>query len=98
MTESTRKIIEAAISGDTSISSDERRRIMQSLAPAVEMPVKLVTTRTVCEMLEISRRTLFSWVARGKLKAIRRSCRSIRYDLAAVKKLMVEGMTETEEK
>lgn len=97
MNESTRVIIETALRADSTVTSEDRRRISTALMPSSEAPIKLITTKMACNLLDCSRRTLYSWEQQGKIRAIRRSKRSIRFNLQDIKTLMLEGASEQKE-
>ena len=81
--DSTASIIKAALAVDTQATQEEKKQIMASLFPRQEAE-KMITTKEVCNMLGVSRRTLFNYVQEGKLKPVQYSPRKIRYRYAEV--------------
>lgn len=87
--ESTITIIKTALDVDATITKEEKERIIAALNPKERIAEKMITTRKVCEMLDVSRRTLWSYVQEGKLKPIKYSPRKIYYRYAEVCDFMV---------
>lgn len=67
---------------------EERRQVFATDAPAAD---KLLTSKAASSELDCCVATLFRYEAAGKLSAIRRSKRSIRWRLSEVSKLKTEG-------
>ena len=59
---------------------------------------KMLKMSEVTEILSVSRQTVQKWIRAGKIKQIRRSERSIRFDAAEVEALAFHGMPTTTEK
>jgi excisionase family DNA binding protein len=81
--DATVSIIKAALAVDTQATPEEKKQIMASLFPRQEAE-KMITTKEVCGILGISRRTLWNYVQEGKLKPVQYSPRKIRYRFAEV--------------
>ncbi len=90
ISESTRAVIETTIKHDDGMTEAERSKIRLLLAGKQDN--KMITSKQACEMLECSRRTLHNWEMAGKINAVRHSKRHVRYNLAEVEALMVNGM------
>ena len=67
---------------------DERRQVYATDAPATD---KLVTSAAASAELDCCVATLFRYEQAGKIHAIRRSKRSIRWRLSEIQKLKTEG-------
>ena len=67
---------------------DERRQVFATDTPAAE---KLLTSKAASSELDCCVATLFRYEAAGKLHAIRRSKRSIRWRLSEIQKLKANG-------
>ena len=79
MNENTLQVFNAILATDKSLNAEEKRRIMSAINPAETKRERLLTTKEVCELLGVTRRTLYNWEAMGRVKPIRQSLRSIRY-------------------
>ena len=88
--ENTRTMIETAIKIDGGMTDAERSKIRQLLDG--KQSIKMINGKEACKMLECSRRTLRNYEMQGKIKAVRHSKRSIRFNLADVESLMVNGI------
>ena len=69
-------------------TAEERRQALATDAPAAD---KLLTSKAASSELDCCVATLFRYEAAGKLHAIRRSKRSIRWRLSEVQKLKMVG-------
>lgn len=67
---------------------DERRQVFATDATATD---KLVPSKTAATELDCCVATLFRYEAAGKIYAVRRSKRSIRWRLSDIQKLKTEG-------
>ncbi len=81
--DSTISIIKAALNVDTQATPEEKKRIIASIDPKQEAE-RMITTKEVCNLLGITRRTLFNYVQAGKLTVIQYSPRKKRYRYAEV--------------
>lgn len=91
MLDTTKLIIESAVKGDSTLTAEDRSRIMKSLTSSAESKIQMITTREACTMLDCSRRTLYMWEKAGKIHAVRRTKRSLRYSYNDVLRLATEG-------
>lgn len=87
-----KKLIETTINLDDDVTEVEKQKIRQTLSNAELKPVKMITAKKACEMLDCTRRTLHNWERAGKIKASRQSKRHVRFNLADVEALMVNGL------
>lgn len=92
LSESTKRVIEAAIDGDASATTEERRRVRSVLEERVKRP--LITARKAAELLLVHPRTVQRYARDGKLQIIRFSRRRIRFDQEEVMRLANEGVQE----
>ena len=90
ISENTKAMIETVIKVDNGMTDAERSQIRKMLEG--KQSVKMINGKEACKMLECSRRTLRNWEIAGKIKAVRQSKRSIRFNLADVEALMVNGL------
>ena len=67
---------------------DERRQVFATDAPTAD---KLVTSKAAATELDCCTATLFRYEAAGKIHAVRRSKRSIRWRWSEIQKLKTEG-------
>ena len=81
ITNATETIIKTALAADQQATPEEKKQILASLTPKHE---KMLTTREVCDILGITRRTLFAYVKAGKLSAVQYSPRKLRYSQTEV--------------
>ena len=70
---------------------DERRQVFAALSANVPAHDNLITSKTAAAELDCCTTTLFRWEAAGKIQAIRRSKRSIRWRLSEIQKLKANG-------
>ena len=70
---------------------DERRQIFAAADATAPAADKLLTSKAASSELDCCVATLFRYEAAGKLHAIRRSKRSIRWRLSEIRKLKMEG-------
>ena len=49
---------------------------------------KIITTKKACEMLEISRFTLYKYVKEGKIKSLNFGERTVRYDMDDIQRFI----------
>lgn len=90
ISENTREAIKALIRVDGGMTDAERSKISQVLDG--KQTIKMINGKEACKMLECSRRTLRNYEMQGKIKAVRHSKRSIRFNLADVEALMINGL------
>ena len=81
--DSTISIIKAALDVDTQATQEEKKRIIASIDPKRETE-RMVTTKEVCSLLGVTRRTLFNYVQAGKLTVVQYSPRKKRYRYSEV--------------
>lgn len=82
--ESTITIIKTALDVDTAITKEEKERILAALNPQKRNMERMITTKEVCNLLGITRRTLFNYVQAGKLTVVQYSPRKKRYRYSEV--------------
>lgn len=87
----TKTIITAAIEADGAITPDEKEAFMRLLMGAPESVI-LVSPKEACEIIGISKGTLWSYVKDGKLHPIHRSKRLVRFNKTEVEKLAYRGI------
>lgn len=87
----TKTIITAALEADEAITPEEKTAFMRLLAGIPDGTI-LVSPKEACEILGISKGTLWSYVKQEKLHAIHRSKRVIRFNKAEVEKLAYKGI------
>jgi excisionase family DNA binding protein len=90
LSESTKRVIEAAIEGDAAATAEERRRVRSTLEERVKR--QLVTVRKAAELCQVHPRTIQRYAREGKLVAIRFSKRRMRFDQEQVLRLANEGI------
>ena len=76
--ETTTQIIKSALAMDANATDEEKKKVMKALSPSEEK-VKTLSAKEVCEMLNITRRTLGNYVSAGKLRQINYTPRKIRF-------------------
>ena len=94
ITDKLKKMIETTMNYDGDLTEVEKQKIRQTLSNADLKPVKMITAKKACEMLDCTRRTLHNWEMAGKIKATRQSKRHVRFNLADVEALMVNGIAQ----
>jgi|BioPla2DNA2_1021312.scaffolds.fasta_scaffold113695_2 excisionase family DNA binding protein len=87
--ESTITIIKTALEVDAAITKEEKERILAALNLQEQKMERMITTKEVCNLLGITRRTLFNYVQEGKLTAVQYSSRKKRYRYAEVYNFMI---------
>ena len=78
LAETTAQIIKSALAMDANATDEEKKKIMKAMSPTAEAE-KMLSSKEVCEMLNITRRTLGNYVSAGKLNQINYSPRKIRF-------------------
>ena len=89
--QTTKAMIEAALKCDSEITKDESEAIRRVIDGAPEKG-KLLRTGEACDILGVCSRTLFSYVAAGKIHAIKQSKRKIRFRASEIEALAYKGM------
>lgn len=89
--ESTITIIKTVLEVDAAITKEEKERILAALNLQEQKMERMITTKEVCNLLGITRRTLFNYVQEGKLTAVQYSPRKKRYRYAEVYNFMIGG-------
>ena len=84
------QMLRAVVENAGGLEPQHRRAILQAISGS---PAKgrQITAREAVEILGITRVTLFAWAKAGRVTPIRRSPRSIRYDLSEIQRLASEG-------
>ena len=72
-------------------TAEERTQIFSSVQVNAQTSEKLVTSKIAAQELECCVVTLRRWEKEGKLHAVRRSKRSIRWKMSEVTRLKMEG-------
>ena len=87
MTETTKKILEAAFLADQTTTEDEKTAFKQLVSGRGDKKT-MIPTREACEMLGCTRQTLRTYELQGKIKAVRISARRVRFDRAEIEGLL----------
>ena len=90
MTESTKRILEAALLADQTVTEDEKMAF-QRLVSGKGDQKKMIKTADACRILGCTRQTLRTYELQGKVKAVRLSTRRLRYDQTEVESLLQGG-------
>ena len=88
---STRNVIEAAVKSDAAMSEEERDAFMRLLKGSPAKTI-LISSKAACEILDISKVTLWQYAKQGRLRQIHQSKRRVRYDKAEVEELAYRGI------
>lgn len=96
-TEETKKSLSTIIENFPNLDSQHRRAILQAVRQD-SGHAKTLRMSEVCEILQVSRQTIQKWCRSGKIRQIRRSQRSIRFDAAEIEALAFHGMPTTTDK
>lgn len=89
-----KKIVEAAISTDTQLTAEERNGF-RSLINGTTQRQRMLTPKEAMELLGgITRRTLFEYEKRGWLRAVHIGQRKVRFPASEVERLAYEGMKQ----
>ena len=91
MTETTKKILEAAFLADQTATEEERTAFKQLVNGGRGDKKTMIPTRQACEMLGCTRQTLRAYELKGRIKAVRISARRVRFDKAEIEGLLTEG-------
>ncbi len=89
MEERTKKLVLDALDMDVSVTEGEKQAIRRAMAGPQR--AVMITAKTVCEQLGITRRTLSNWEKNGVISGRRMSCRKIRFNQEDVTRLLTEG-------
>ena len=89
--QTTKAMIETALRCDSEITREESDAIRRVINGAPEK-CKLLKTGEACDILGVCSRTLFSYVAAGKIHAIKQSKRKIRFRASEIEALAYKGM------
>ena len=92
MNGSTKKIIEAVLRSDNSVTDEQREAILLFCSRGVTQKPKLVGAREVAEILGCHRKTVYRYVRRGLVRAIHYSPRKVRFDLGEVEAFAASGL------
>ena len=78
LAETTTQIVKAALAADVTATDEEKKKIIKAMSPTSETE-KMLSAKEVCEILNVTRRTLVNYVADGKLHQINYSQRKVRF-------------------
>jgi hypothetical protein len=90
VTESTKRIVEAAVGADPTATGEEKARLLAALNSAKTR--RLGTVRKAAEILQAHPRTVARYAAQGRVTVIRQSKRRLRYDLDECETLANQGI------
>lgn len=94
ISDATKKIVEAAISADAGVTTEDKSRIRSALNGTVERQ-RMLTPREAMELLGgVTRRTLYCYEQRGLIHGVRVSQRKVRFLASEVERLAFEGMKQ----
>lgn len=94
ISDTTKKIVEAAILADAGVTTEDKSRIRSALNGTVERQ-RMMTPKEAMELLGgITRRTLFEYEKRGWLRAVHIGQRKVRFPASEVERLAYEGMKQ----
>ena len=98
MREETITIMKLAVENDNLATDEEKKRIIKELSQInKEETTDLISAKEVCEILNITRRTLANYVSDGKLRQINYSSRKICFVKSEVMSFSSIGINETKE-
>ena len=90
MTKELKQAIELALQAGRA-TPDERRRVLDAVQADGPVRDRLLTTRSAADVLQVHPKTVFQYEKRGLIRAVRRSCRHIRWKASEVERLAMTG-------